>query len=236
MKMKINDRVLSIPPYISTSWENIASISVKEKELKLYLIIELKNEHTIEIPDLSSSVLDAIFDMHTKYLESSDPKGTLNTPSAPNESLGFGFPIKIGMEGGTGLESLGAAMQHNPDQMNAPNLPKEVLQRIISIAKVIGMDDPHNIPKPEPHCNCIHCQIARSLQVGAGMQEENLDEEVNEEDLKFRSWDIKQTNEHLYEVINPLDTKEKYNVFLGDPIGCTCGERNCEHIKAVLNS
>ena len=48
------------------------------------------------------------------------------------------------------------------------------------------------------------------------MQEENLDEEVNEEDLKFRSWDIKQTNEHLYEVINTLDTKEKYNVFLGE--------------------
>jgi hypothetical protein len=36
--------------------------------------------------------------------------------------------------------------------------------------------------------------------------------------------------------MNPLDHKEHYNVFLGDPIGCSCGNNNCEHIQAVLKS
>ncbi|NGX33463.1 MAG: hypothetical protein K1060chlam4_01531, partial [Candidatus Anoxychlamydiales bacterium] len=40
----------------------------------------------------------------------------------------------------------------------------------------------------------------------------------------------------LYRVTNPLDENEHYSVFLKDPIGCTCGKKNCEHVKAVLNS
>ena len=43
-------------------------------------------------------------------------------------------------------------------------------------------------------------------------------------------------NSILIVVTNPLDANEHYNVFLGDPIGCTCGQKNCEHIRAVLNS
>ncbi|MGH2612567.1 MAG: hypothetical protein ACRDFB_05905, partial [Rhabdochlamydiaceae bacterium] len=62
------------------------------------------------------------------------------------------------------------------------------------------------------------------------------EEEVSDEDLKFRTWDIKQENDKLYSVTNPLDKKEHYNVFLGKPLGCTCGNKNCEHIQAVLKS
>ena len=61
-------------------------------------------------------------------------------------------------------------------------------------------------------------------------------EEVTDEDLKFRTWDIKQPGKKLYLVTNPLDNNENYNVFLGKPVGCTCGQKYCEHIKAVLNS
>jgi hypothetical protein len=61
-------------------------------------------------------------------------------------------------------------------------------------------------------------------------------EEVSDEDLKFRDWEIKQTAEQLYTVTNPLDANEHYNVFLGSPLGCTCGDKNCEHIRAVLTS
>ena len=61
-------------------------------------------------------------------------------------------------------------------------------------------------------------------------------EEVTIDDLRFREWDIKQTGDKLYTVANPLHAEEHYTVFLGSPIGCTCGEQNCQHIRAVLNS
>ena len=35
---------------------------------------------------------------------------------------------------------------------------------------------------------------------------------------------------------DPLDPNEHYNVFLGTPLGCTCGEKDCEHIRAVLST
>ena len=59
---------------------------------------------------------------------------------------------------------------------------------------------------------------------------------MNEEDLKFRNWEIEQTADKLYIVTNPFDKNEHYSVFLGDPLGCTCGEKNCEHIRAVLTT
>ena len=70
------------------------------------------------------------------------------------------------------------------------------------------------------------------------MQEnkEREEEIVSDEDLKFKTWDIVQTGEKLYDVTNPLDTKEQYHVYLGEPVGCTCGEQYCEHIRAVLSS
>ncbi len=72
--------------------------------------------------------------------------------------------------------------------------------------------------------------------VGSGVNPENLDEDVSEEELKFKMWDIEEIDETLFKVTNPLDANEHYNVYLGNPIGCTCGKKNCEHIKAVLNT
>ena len=43
-------------------------------------------------------------------------------------------------------------------------------------------------------------------------------------------------NDKLFTVINKLDQQEKYNVFLGEPVGCTCGKQGCEHMLAVLKS
>ena len=62
------------------------------------------------------------------------------------------------------------------------------------------------------------------------------EEIVSDEDLAFRDWEIKQTTDEKYQVTNPLDANEQYNVFLGNPLGCTCGEKNCEHIRAVLST
>ena len=43
-----------------------------------------------------------------------------------------------------------------------------------------------------------------------------------------------QTDEKMFTVTNRLDKNEKFNVYLGKPIGCTCGKEGCEHILAVL--
>jgi len=218
--MKINNKILSIPPYISTSWKNINSILVDQSG---QLIILLHSNAKIIIPNLDKSIINVIFDAHAKYIE--------NEEKQKQKTDAFPIPFKIGTEG---LESLSANMQHNPAQSTAPDLPEELINKITSIVKVMGVEDPETMPKPEPNCNCVHCQIARAIR-GIKKGEED-EEEISEEDLKFRLWDIKQKGEKLYLVTNPLDKKEEYNVFLGEPLGCTCGSKNCEHIRAVLNS
>ncbi|HSW72668.1 MAG TPA: hypothetical protein VLG44_04610 [Chlamydiales bacterium] len=225
--MRITRKILNLPPYISTSWQNVASLYVEERVDGQILIVELHNGSRVEIPGLDQALIEAIFETHTKVLEEEAPRAL--EPFPRREEM---MPFRFGI--GTGMDAV-SAMHHNPEQKDAPQLPAEILTKIINVARVLGIFDPHTLPKPEPHCNCVHCQIARGLHGQIG-HSENFDAEVKDDELKFRLWDIKQTAEKLYTVSNPSDSKEIYNVFLGDPIGCTCGQKNCEHIRAVLNS
>jgi hypothetical protein len=249
MKIKINEKVICFPPYISTTWDNVKSLRVEldsSSHIEV-LVITLTDGYRIKIPNLEEKIIHAIFGAHLKYIEQKTetfsleketslakkiplgPDSELNNPAA-----GFGF-LKFGI---SGLEGLGAALQHNPSQYDTPPLPAEILNKIAAIAKIVGNEDIAAMPQPEKNCNCIHCQIAKAIHQGIGENENtlDLDEEVTEQDLKFRIWDISQNGEKLYTVTNPLDANEQYNVYLGDPIGCTCGQKKCEHIRAVLNS
>lgn len=239
MQYIINAKLLSIPPYISTSWDNVSSLHVDTNQLPQTLVITLKSGSTIKIPGLDSDILTKIFQTHSHYLEDKSKKEipeqfTQGGPAMNFENtVGLGFPMRFGGN----LEGLGAAMQHDPAQSNAPDMPKEVLEKIAQVSKI--MDTSGNMMealKPEPHCNCMHCQISRAIQGDVPAEPHQEEEEVSEDDLKFKTWDIEQTGDKLYSVKNPLDDKEQYNVFLGNPLGCTCGHRNCEHIKAVLNT
>ena len=85
----------------------------------------------------------------------------------------------------------------------------EMLNKIGAIAKAVGIDDAAILPKAEPHCNCMHCQIARAIHSSISGEEDSRlqqqqEEEVTSEDLKFRLWDINQTADNLYIVSNPL--------------------------------
>ncbi|MEL7431765.1 MAG: hypothetical protein AAGI90_04450 [Chlamydiota bacterium] len=222
----MNEKFLSIPPYITTAWTNVQSLYVqKEQDTTSFLVIELKNGTTaIRIPDLSQATIDQAFHYHTKFLEQEE---------SPILTSSQGPLFKLGSIGLGSLDQLGSAMQHNPEQMHAPDLPQEFLKKVGDIAKALGMEKPDQLPKPEPHCNCPYCQVANALQKPGAFEEEEL---VSDEELRFRVWDVEQTSDQLYVVTNPLDKMEKYNVFLGNPIGCTCGQKNCEHIKTVLNS
>lgn len=234
--MRINQKVLSIPPYLSTSWKNIVSLRAEEKGNDISLFITLIDGTQTEVPHMQKQVVDAIFAAHAKFFDMETPssKASAKLPSDPSPPA---FSLKMGLPG---LEGLSSVLMHNQKEYGAPNLPSDILEKISSLTQSMKPEEIDAIPQPEPHCNCPHCQITRAIHQGACYKEETLleleEELVSEEDLHFRDWDIKQSTDQIYQVINPLDSEEHYNVFLGSPIGCTCGSKSCEHIKAVLSS
>jgi hypothetical protein len=221
--MKITDKILSLPPYISTAWKNIVSIHVETRPYGHVLLIELITGSKVEVPNLDPKLMEKIFQMHEMVLEKEGPQNPVATQT-------FAIPLPFPIEGLTNV------LQHNPEQADTPPLPPEILEKIHSLKGVLPEDISQN-QKAEPHCNCPYCQITRAI-TGAEVVEvpAQIEEEVSAEDLTFRNWDIKQESDKLYCVTNPLDGKEHYNVFLGEPVGCTCGSKNCEHIQAVLRS
>ena len=58
--MKITPKILSIPPYISTGWNHITSIHVRNS----LLVISLGNGTQVEIPNLAQNEIDEIFQAH----------------------------------------------------------------------------------------------------------------------------------------------------------------------------
>ncbi len=238
--MKINQKILSIPPYISTSWKNVVSLHLQQQNGAAVLLIGLVNGSTIEIPGLDKQILEATFAAHEKFLEqdciSAGPKGpppgSIIPPGMMEDSSAIlSLPLRFGLDA-----NMGNLLQHNPEASDSPDLPKEVIEKIASFSKVVGFDNIDNFPKPEPHCNCMHCQVMKAMQESTHDHHEEEEEEISEDDLRFREWDIEQKGENLYIITNPLNAEEHYNVFLGKPVGCTCGQPNCEHIRAVLNS
>jgi hypothetical protein len=238
--IKVNLKVLSIPPYISTSWKNVASLHVEMDSSSLKIIILLQDGYRIEIPGLTPVTISQIFKTHCDYLEEENQATNLPTSSSLQflstltEKLGNLFPLTAP----TPEERFTPVIQHDPTQANSPDLPDYFLKKVANLIKILGIDDPYMLPKAEENCNCTHCQVAKALSSGFSEEKEIslLDEPVSDEDLKFRSWDIQDLGEKLYTVTNPLDASEQYNVYLGSPIGCTCGQAKCEHISAVLSN
>jgi hypothetical protein len=236
--MKVDFNIISVPPYISTSWKNVDSLFLENDNS---LVITLKNGTNVKIPALDKATIELIFNTHAKVLakqDSTNPPAAI-PPFIANDTQPLGgnfsnsFPLKIGPDG---IEAMGAALSHNPDQANAPDLPIDMLKKIAMVAKIIASEVPENsFPKPENGCNCTHCQIARAIHKSIDPSFEEQEEEISEEDLKFKEWDITSLGNNIYVVID-LSTQEEFRVFLGEPLGCTCGEKNCVHIKAVLKS
>jgi hypothetical protein len=245
--MKINDKILSIPPFISTYWSNVSALHMKGQ----VLVISLLDGETIEVQNLAPEIINHIFSTHANHLEK---EYTQETPSISptnvfqqfSEILKHDpqaepmFRMSIG-----NLDELGSVLHHNSQQSNSPDIPKEILSKIAAITKIFSPEE-MTIPKAEPHCNCTHCQIARTL--GQSLSQEATamaeipkikavpEEEISDKELQFQQWDVIESGNQLYTVTNRLDSLEKYSVFLGTPVGCTCGNPNCEHIVAVLKT
>lgn len=257
--MKINQKMLNIPPYISTSWKNVTALYIDNQQNKPILNIVLLNGTCIQIPNLQTCVLEAAFSMHSQYLEQAQspsnkekmtlPQGVLgiipgiellNTSelsgeSEPLQNLStFLKTLSISFKGM--LPGIDFLLQHNAQLAETPPLSKDILEHIFSFLKSLDDGSILNalLAKPEhPHCNCPYCQINYFAQ---NKESGELEEEVSDKDLKFKTWDIEQTGDKLFAVTNPFDANEKYNVYIGNPIGCTCGEARCKHIHAVLSA
>lgn len=236
MKKIINEKVLVIPPYISTSWKNINAIYQKGNSL----ILTLVDSTQVTIPEMEIEDIERVFSIHADFLEkeaqnltSISTAGHLPLNSFTN-LISKETPLNVGFGG---LDNIGFAIQHNPALSKSPDLPSEIIKKITQISKVVSHEDITQLPKAEQNCNCTYCQIARALQ--GSLHESNLQdeiEEISDSDLNFQNWTIEQTGENLFTLTNRLDKDEQYSVYLGEPVGCTCGKTGCEHIVAVLKS
>ncbi|TXI42304.1 MAG: hypothetical protein E6Q59_00990, partial [Nitrosomonas sp.] len=63
--MKVTPKIISIPPYISTSWLNVHSVHMTDG----ILIITLSEGDAVYIPDLTLQEIDLIFKAHAIFLE-----------------------------------------------------------------------------------------------------------------------------------------------------------------------
>lgn len=229
--MKITPKVLSIPPFISTMWKNIQSIHMEGFDTDgPIVIISLTNGNRVELPPLDPPIVEAIFTAHAQYMSDVTTKASQARASESITTQLFPpFPLSA--------FSIDTSLKHNPSQIDMPDIPQEIVDKLSSIAKAMGIDDSSLLPEAEPNCNCIHCQISRAIRNEKKQESVVIEEEeITAEDLRFRVWDVTQTGNELYLVSNPLDTQENYHVCLGDAVGCSCGQKNCEHIKAVLST
>ena len=258
--MKISKKILNLPPYISTSWKNISSLQMQEN----ILVITMHDQSIVKVPDLDKAVIIEIFSSHAAALEAESKKqetppqapqtnqnqatppnasGNINLTPQPNaegvpDKAQMGFTIPLG---DIGIENINSMMQHNQDYANSPDIPKEILDKISTVTGALGMEQElTNLPPAEPHCNCTYCQISRCIHKQEKEESPTVEEDIliSDDELKFKEWDITSSkkDDKIYSVTNPLNTDEAYQVYLGDPLGCTCGNKNCEHIKAVLNT
>ncbi len=247
--MKITPKLLYIPPHITTTWNHVKAVYMKDSAL----IIALDEDKQVSIENLPTDTLNQIFSTYATYLESPPPLLPSVQPQNPQFMLNAGPAAAgavrpIGRFNFDALDPSGMSMQHNPEQADLPEFPPEVLSKIAAIAKIVAPEDTAVFPKPEPHCNCPHCQIARAIHQGvdtkpmidhpAATHEQVVAEEeiVTPKDLQFQEWDIAQIGQNLYDVTSRLDVNDKFRVFLGEPVGCTCGKPGCDHILAVLKS
>ncbi|MFZ4773172.1 MAG: SWIM zinc finger family protein [Chlamydiia bacterium] len=249
--MKINHRVLHIPPYISCRWSEIASIGVETKGGENLLQVQLLSGSRVLVPNLNQDEIDLIFKMHVHHLEhaSEEEDRFKNLKELPffsnlfqpppmdgNVATSFGAPISFHFD----ANDPSALFQgHNPAFANSPPLPKEILDKITLIAKAIGGEMVKEV-EPIDNCNCFFCQIARSLhnekthekkpRVPRDLSKDLLHGGIDPE------WMVEEVGPHMFKVTSRDEPGAIYQVYLGDSISCSCGSNRCQHIVAALKT
>lgn len=228
--MKINKNMLSIPPYITTTWDNITCVQacVVQDEF-VDIKICLADGEKVEVPHVPEKIFNKIRDEYEKFIESS----SINTPAdlggiasgiadifqgANRELPAIGRGENVGV---IGFPVSGHPRQHH----EAPVLGKEALRQI---TKTLGEKafEGEYITK----CNCIYCQSCRFVQ-------DKKNKESGEKPLEFSdAWLVEEVGTDKFIVRDKMKESNVFTVYLKPKIICSCGSNVCEHIKATLFS
>jgi hypothetical protein len=249
--MKINQRVLHIPPHISCKWSEIASLGVENIDGQDLLFVHLLSGTRAQVPNLTQDQIDLIFKMHVQHLEESadEEERFKNVKEIPffsnlfqpppmdaNVATSFGAPISFHLD----ANDPGSLFQgHNPQFSNSPPLPKEILDKITLIAKAIGGDMVKEV-EPVELCNCFFCQIARALKNERVEEKKphipkNLPKDLLRGGID-PEWMVEEVGPHMFKVTSRDEPGVLYQVYLGEPLGCSCGSNRCQHIIAALKT
>jgi hypothetical protein len=214
------------------------------------LVIILFGGESINVPGLKPEIIEAVFAAHAEFLEQeASQQSESKQDSNQLMNLPFGLPLfsqtlpmftsgDSAFQFGIGsMEGIGTAMQHNPAQADAPDLPSEILQKISAIVKIVAPEEVISGVAAVQDCNCPHCQITRAIQ-GNEIESQPFDvKNLPSEIRETQHFQIQQIGEDLYTVMDNHDaSRTEYKVFLGRPVGCTCGKEGCVHLVAVLRS
>ncbi|MGR3973471.1 MAG: hypothetical protein QRY72_02715 [Candidatus Rhabdochlamydia sp.] len=224
--MRITSQFLSIPPYISIAWKNVVSCQTKGNLSDRIVVIELSGGDKVFIPHLKEEEVSTLFKAHAKFLEESAKEIKASPLSLP-----FLFPS---------LEGFAALIEHDSEKKDYFPLPADLMDQLTPLLQSVLAENPSLLSPPEPDCHCPHCQVMNQVMNPCALADEAIElipnEIVSQEDLQFRLWDIEEKSPQIYHVKNPSDPQEEYTVFLGPPLGCTCGCSKCEHLQAVLKT
>lgn len=240
--MLINREVFSIPPHISTSWGHVIALHMHES----HLVVSLTDGIIVKIPHLSNELIEQIFDVHAAYLSEQNsrkqrPRSLKNELEGLTTGLTAELPFRLGT---SSMENMMmSSMQHNPEQAHMPDLPSEIIDKIAAIAKIVSPGDATNLPKGEPHCNCMFCQMSRAIHTHIDDAEPELEVQHSPSEpvaiavSPTDPWVVLPSENSCYTVHHKDSPYEQYKVFIKEgEVGCNCGQQGCEHIIAVLRS
>lgn len=217
--MKFNSHFISFPPHISTTWKQVAALTMTPAGS---IEITLHSGERVTLPTLSSDETNRIFQAYGSHLEkASAPETAPVKKEIPPHPFGLDFP-KI----------LSFPLQHSPTGQEDPGFTEEMIQQIAEIAKTVIPKEHLESFKAEPGCHCTYCEIARAAKEDDLQVIENLPLA----ELPPMEWVVTPMGNKLYNVSNINNPQENYSVHLGTPIGCTCGQTHCPHILSVLKS
>jgi hypothetical protein len=208
--MIINKQLLSIPPFISTSWKDIELLlSDGQNTLNIYL----KNGTLVKISHLLKEHLNLIFSVHQEILLNQAQEVT--TPII--DPLFFQFS--------------GPFLEHDPDLCDASPLPDEVRSKLKSLIENLPKMDPSKMPVVHDNCFCPHCQLINLI-----FENTEKEELVSDSDLTFSTWIQEEVSDDEIKLIHPYNSDEFYIIKLQNPLQCSCQMPDCEHLLHVLRN
>ena len=170
--MKITSKILSIPPYLSTSWYDVDSLFQSDDGV---LVVAMANGTQVRLENLSSEVVHTIFDAHERFLEEEAEREEDEDEDEDEEGLILGkgtrgeiefsvhAPLMSDQFDERGGDAMKIFMEHDPSRSLGPLLPEALLKRITSLAKMFLPQDMIPLDASHENCRCPFCQIVRAL-------------------------------------------------------------------------